>query len=551
MQNGQVEVMADDTGSRQLAAYVALRGEEPVVGDAARRQSVRNSEDTIFGIRSLLGMAMKDVEVQRYPFQMRMDGSRLVVGVRSEVSLVEVASLVFGKLKQMAEEYLGKKVNFAVVTVPLRFGKEQRDCMQKAVFEAGFFGVQFVEEEEAVVASLGQNLAWFKPSFVLVFAMGSKYLQLSVVGRYYRRVSALAGIQCRVGGEDFTEGLVAYAKDGFVRKTGLHLEGVALQRLRDACEWAKRNLSYASRSTVQVESMAGGHDLHSDVSRAKFEEIIHNALKKVVPSIEEVLLKARLDASELSTVVFAGGSTRIPKVRAMVTAFLNIEPETLHPDPELLPIRGATMHISKSHAITTPSYISVGCDMARVETLVTQDSPLPLHRSKTFQFHSNIFFICTNPPSAPPNCLHSFTLANLKVAKKSIPKITLTIRISEHGSLQITATCNSKTLHSHTIRPSSLPKPNLNPSKVTYSFSCIRDVFDAIAMGASKIDPQSNDFFRRHEQRLTTQLLAGIPPNDAIATLVRAVKRASQFTPHFHTRFNRILSRLGVRQPKP
>ena len=336
-QNGGVEIIPNEMGNRSTPSVVAFAESERLVGDGANNQMSQNPQNTVYAAKRLLGRRYADKPVQQdkgllsYEVVEGADGQPLVQvssgegGERRQYTPEEVSAMVLGKMKVIAEEYLGKEVRNAVVTVPAYFNDAQRSATRDAARIAGLNPVRILNEPTA--AALAYGLGERKGErTVLVYDLGGGTLDVSLlqVDQGFFEVLATSG-DTHLGGQDFDNRFLAYMLKHVRKKHGVDLSQNprALARLRAACEAAKRQLSSVLGGRVVVEGLVEGVDLVERVGRAKFEEMNADLFKRTLRPVEAVLADAQLAKGDIDDVVLVGGSTRIPKVRSLLRDFFN------------------------------------------------------------------------------------------------------------------------------------------------------------------------------------------------------------------------------------
>ncbi|KAL7421658.1 Heat shock protein ssb1 [Cryptotrichosporon argae] len=330
--NDRVEIIANDQGNRTTPSYVAFT-EERLIGDAAKNQSAMNPRNTVFDAKRLIGRRFDDPDVKKdmkhWPFTVvDKDGSPYVevdyLGERKQFSPQEISSMVLTKMKEIAEAKIGKTVKKAVVTVPAYFNDSQRLATKDAGAIAGLDVLRIINEPTAAAIAYGLDQRSKEEKVVLIFDLGGGTFDvslLSITGGVFA-VKATAG-DTHLGGEDFDNALLEHFKAEFKRKHKLDIsdDPRALRRLRSACERAKRTLSSVTQTTVEVDSLYQGTDFSSNITRARFEEINAVAFKSTIDPVEKVIKDAKTTAAKVDDIVLVGGSTRIPKIQALVSEF--------------------------------------------------------------------------------------------------------------------------------------------------------------------------------------------------------------------------------------
>jgi L1 cell adhesion molecule like protein len=346
--NDGVEIIANDQGNRTTPSYVAFTDSERLIGDAAKNQVARNPEHTVFDAKRLIGRKFADpivqADIKLWPFKVVSgagDKPMIVVNFMGEEKKFhpeEISSMILIKMKETAEAYLGTKVNDAVVTVPAYFNDSQRQATKDAGQICGLNVLRIINEPTAAAIAYGLDKKGSGERNVLIYDMGGGTFDVSLLtiedGIF--EVKATAG-DTHLGGEDFDNRIVDFCMQDFKRKNrGKDLTGNnrALRRLRTQCERAKRTLSSSTQATIEIDSLFDGIDFSCSLSRARFEELNMDYFRNSMGPVEKCMRDSGIDKKAVHEVVLVGGSTRIPKVQAMIQEFFNgKEPcKSINPD---------------------------------------------------------------------------------------------------------------------------------------------------------------------------------------------------------------------------
>lgn len=334
-QNDRVEIIANDQGNRTTPSYVAFTDTERLIGDAAKNQAAMNPVNTVFDAKRLIGRKFSDASVQsdmkHWPFKVVDSGDgkpRVQVEFKGEAKRFqpeEVSAMVLSKMRAVAEAHVGKEVRRAVVTVPAYFNDSQRQATKDAGAIAGLDVIRILNEPTAAAIAYGLDKgAGATERNVLIFDLGGGTFDVSLLamdGGVFE-VQATAG-DTHLGGEDFDNRLVSHFVEEFKRKNKRDPSSNprALRRLRTACERAKRALSSAAHTTVEIDAFFEGVDFYTSITRARFEELCGDLFRGTLAPVEKVLADAKVDKRSVHDVVMVGGSTRIPKVQQLVSDF--------------------------------------------------------------------------------------------------------------------------------------------------------------------------------------------------------------------------------------
>ncbi|CAN6295585.1 unnamed protein product [Urochloa humidicola] len=345
----RAEIIANDQGNRLTPSCVAFRGAEMHVGDAAVNQAALNPTNTIFEVKRLIGRRFGEKTVQEdaklWPFKViagREDKPMVVVqyqGKERQFTPEEISAMVLAKMRETAEVYLDKPIKNAIITVPVYFNDAQRQATIDAGTIAGLNVMRVINEPTAAALAYGLEKIPIdsKRRNVLVFDLGGGTFDVSLLkmdlginidkGAFkVMEVMAIAG-DTHLGGADFDNEMVKYCVREFTRKHGnkmdINSNQKALQRLKAACEKAKRMLSSTAQTTIEVDSLHAGIDFCTTITRSRFEELNKDLFNKCMKTLEKCLQDAKMDKSSIHDVVLVGGSTRIPKVQNMLKEFVS------------------------------------------------------------------------------------------------------------------------------------------------------------------------------------------------------------------------------------
>ncbi|CAB3258271.1 unnamed protein product [Arctia plantaginis] len=465
---GSVEVIANELGNRTTPSCVAFTESGRLIGEEARNQAAFNSANTIFNAKRLIGRRYDDIGVQtnlrHWPFKITNENGKPMILVQNNEQTKsfapeEISSMVLFKMKEIAENYLGKKVDKAVITVPAYFNDSQRQATRTAGLIAGLEVLRITNEPTAAALAYGLDRKGDKN--VLVYDLGGGTFDVSVLsifGSVYE-VKSTAG-NTRLGGEDFDNRLVAYFAQDFRKKfhKDITRHVRALRRLKTAAESAKRFLSSYSEASVNVESLCEGIDYHGKISRALFEDLCSDLFRDTLGPVEQALTDAKLTKTDINDVILVGGSSRIPKIQAMLQEFFDGKTLTtsLNPDETVAcgaAIQAAILNGERDEKIQNLLLVdvvplSLGIKTARgvMLTFIERNTPIPCQKTKditTVEDHQTSMtieiFEGERSLTQDNNLLGAIELNGISPGPRGEAKIDVTFDVNADGILSVTA----------------------------------------------------------------------------------------------------------------
>jgi len=463
MEGGEPVVITNPEGGRLTPSVVAFtKAGERLVGQVAKRQAVTNPENTIFSIKRFMGRKFDEVneEMKMVPYKVvrASNGDARVEATGKEYSPPEISAMILQKLRQAAEEYLGSPVSKAVITVPAYFNDAQRQATKDAGQIAGLEVMRIVNEPTA--AALAYGLDKKKDETIAVYDFGGGTFDISIleVGEGVVEVKATNG-DTHLGGDNLDQRIIEWIIAEFKKSDGIDLgkDRMALQRLKEAGEKAKMELSTVMETDINLPFITadanGPKHLQMKLTRAKFEQLVEDLLQKTVAPTKQALADAGLDPSKIDEVVLVGGSTRIPKVQAIVKELFGREPHKgVNPD-EVVAV-GAAVQAGvlagdvKDLLLLDVTPLSLGIEtMGGVMTvLIPRNTTIPTRKSEIFSTASDnqtsveVHVLQGERSMARDNrTLGKFHLVGLPPAPRGVPQIEVTFDIDANGIVNVSA----------------------------------------------------------------------------------------------------------------
>jgi molecular chaperone DnaK len=470
MEGGKPRVIENSEGARTTPSVVAFANDgEILVGQSAKRQAVTNPKNTLFAVKRLIGRRFQDDVVQRdikmVPYQIvgADNGDAWVEANGKKMAPPEISARVLMKMKKTAEDYLGEEVKEAVITVPAYFNDSQRQATKDAGRIAGLEVKRIINEPTAAALAYGMDKKR-GDSKIAVYDLGGGTFDISIIeiaevdGEHQFEVLSTNG-DTFLGGEDFDLRLIEYLAAEFKKDTGvdLHNDPLALQRLKEAAEKAKIELSSSQQTEINLPYItadaSGPKHLNLKITRAKFESLVEDLVERTIAPCRTALKDAGLGTTEIDEVILVGGQSRMPKVQETVAKFFGKEPrKDVNPDEAVAvgaAIQGGVLSGQVKDVLlldVTPLSLGIETLGGVMTKLITKNTTIPTKQSQTFstaednQNAVTVHVLQGEREMASANkSLGKFDLMGIPPARRGVPQIEVTFDIDANGILHVSA----------------------------------------------------------------------------------------------------------------
>ena len=465
MEGGEPVVIQNSEGGRTTPSVVAFSKDgERLVGAPAKRQAITNPDKTVSSIKRFMGRKYNEVKEEigqvSYNVVKSDDDSTARVQIEDrKYAPQEISAMVLQKMKQTAEEYLGEKVTEAVITVPAYFNDAQRKATQEAGKIAGLEVKRIINEPTAASLAYGLDKKE-QDQTIIVYDLGGGTFDVSVLdlGDGVFEVKSSAG-DTHLGGDDFDQRIINFLADEFKKDEGIDLrkDPMAMQRLKDAAEKAKIELSSSQKTNVNLPFItatdSGPKHLNIDLTRSKFEQLVDDLVKKTIKPCEKALKDAGISKNEIDQVILVGGSTRIPKIQEVVKEFFGKDPSKgVNPDEVVAvgaAIQGGVMSGDVEDVVlldVTPLTLGIETLGGVMTKLIEANTTIPTSKKETFstaadsQTSVEIHVLQGERAKAQDNrTLGRFHLDGIPPAPRGVPQIEVTFDIDANGVLNVSA----------------------------------------------------------------------------------------------------------------
>ena len=470
MEGSEPEVISNSEGNRTTPSAVAYTSDNQIlVGQAAKRQAVTNPKNTLFAVKRLVGRKFKDKEVQKdiksCPFGIveAENGDAWVEIEGKKIAPPQVSAEILKKMKKTAEDYLGSKVDGAVVTVPAYFNDSQRKATEAAGKIAGLEVKRIINEPTAAALAFGLDKLK-KDGVIAVYDLGGGTFDISIIemtnvdGEYQFEVVSTSG-DTHLGGEDFDSILIEHLANEFKKESGfdLNTDPMALQRLKEGAEKAKIELSTSEQTEINLPYItadaSGPKHLVQKLTRAKLESLVGDLVKKSLEPVKTALKDAKLSPKDIDEVILVGGQTRMPMVQKTVTDFFGKEPrKDINPDEAVAlgaATQGAVLSGERSDVLlldVTPLTLGIETLGGVMTPLIEKNTTIPTNKSQVFstaednQTAVTVHVLQGERKKATDNkSLGQFNLTDIPAAPRGTPQIEVTFDIDANGKIDVSA----------------------------------------------------------------------------------------------------------------
>ncbi len=473
MRNNKIEVIPNSQGKRLIPSCVSFKENKRFIGEAAKLKSLSNLNNTIYSIKRIIGRNYSDEIVQKdiklWPFKVIKDSLKdkpLIEieynGEKQKYYPQQISGMVLGYVKNYAEDYIGKEIKKAVITVPAYFNEAQKKATKEAGEIAGLEVIRILNEPTAAAIAYGFGIYKYlnEKKNILVFDLGGGTYDVSILQLEKNKFTVLSiNGDTHLGGDDFDNKLVEYCIQLFKKKTGIDISNnkKALIKLKIECQKYKEQLSILEEVEIDIDSLAEYTDFNSQILRTDFENVCKDLFEKLIPPIKEALNDAKLKKEDINEIILVGGSSRIPKIQEMISQFFNNKHLNKTVNPDEIVAEGAAMQASilkekgdlkiiNINPISLGIGTSINGNSDSMKFLIKKNIQLPYVNESSFKTIRNdqtriIFPVYQGEKEFTKDnyFLNCFTIKGLRKAPAGDVKFNVKMELDENGILKVTA----------------------------------------------------------------------------------------------------------------
>ena len=417
--NGNVDTIPNEIGLTTTPSIVSFTANERLVGEGAKSQLIKNSENTVYDSKLLIGRKFNDPEIQNnikfWPFKVikNPNSNKPLIQVnykkeKKNFEPEEISAMIIQKMKQMSENYLGYEVNDAVITVPSYFNVSQREATKEAGRIAGLNELRIINESTAAAIAYGLNNNNYERN-ILVFHLGGRTCDVSILkldDSVFELIST--AFDNHLGGQDFDNQLLKFCIKEFKEYSGIDISNnqKAIRRLKICCESAKKKLSFSDETTIDIDALAEGEDFNIIISCPQFEDLCEELFNECIYLVEKALKESKINKGKINDIILSGGSTRIPKIQNMLSEYFNRKKLHKSINPEEVVAYGAAIQAAKINNLKdddnleklvlldiTPLSLGIELGNGKMDYIIQRNTKIPcklIKRYKTTKDNQNI-----------------------------------------------------------------------------------------------------------------------------------------------------------------